>query len=722
MISSIASAQLSGGSSVSLMDATSGNPVNTTNATGNLGLDVYCIGGCGGGGGGGTVDQGNAGTDPWLVHFDNTTIGVTGTFWQATQPISVLSLPLPTGAAQDSSLSTINSTLGSPMQNSGGSVTANIGTTNGLALDSSLSTINSTLNTDLGAINTTLGSPFQAGGSIANTSFINTTSDVTQTTTLTADGNVDFTCSNLNSMRVQVSTSNPSFNCDSFAKAISAPLTPILYFDEEQLFSNGGIQSAGFFDFNCAGYQSVELQCTGITGNPSIQFDFRANNTASPNVNVMGGFVQLFGTIPLPTNAAQETGGNLDSIKANTTGLNLESTQSSFKSANHTDLAAINTTLGTPMQASGGSVTANAGTNLNTSLLSLESTQSSFKTATHTDLTTSQPRKLQDGSGNAITSQANSLQRALDVGIDVSGVQVDPRSIRALTSADTVTAVQGTGSNLHAQLDSGSTTTVTQGTGSNLHAQLDSGSTTACTQGTGTNLHTVTDSGSVTAATLNPETTKVIGTVNISAAQSIAVTNAGTFAVTQGTGTNLHAVLDSTSTTAVTQGTGSNLHAQLDSGSTTAVTQGTGTNLHAVIDSGSTTVVTGNVAVTQAAGSIAGNNPCINPTSTLLSATAATSGTAAVLIVAASGSTKVYICSLTVIGVSGTTPTFSLVQGTGATCAGSQTVLVQSWTTTAGAIFSFANPVAVTAASNAVCYLDTGTTPIQRYTLTYVQQ
>ena len=51
--------------------------------------------------------------------------------------------------------------------------------------------------------------------------------------------------------------------------------------------------------------------------------------------------------------------------------------------------------------------------------------------------------KLDDGSGNAITSQANGVQRALDVGIDVAGVQIDPRQVRALTSADVVTAAQG---------------------------------------------------------------------------------------------------------------------------------------------------------------------------------------------------------------------------------------------------------------------------------------
>jgi hypothetical protein len=51
--------------------------------------------------------------------------------------------------------------------------------------------------------------------------------------------------------------------------------------------------------------------------------------------------------------------------------------------------------------------------------------------------------KLDDGAGNAITSQVNGTQRALDVGINVAGVQVDPRAIRALTAGDVVTANQG---------------------------------------------------------------------------------------------------------------------------------------------------------------------------------------------------------------------------------------------------------------------------------------
>jgi len=49
---------------------------------------------------------------------------------------------------------------------------------------------------------------------------------------------------------------------------------------------------------------------------------------------------------------------------------------------------------------------------------------------------------IKDSLGNAVTTQANGVQRALDVGINVAGVQIDPRSIRALTSADVVSAAQ----------------------------------------------------------------------------------------------------------------------------------------------------------------------------------------------------------------------------------------------------------------------------------------
>lgn len=117
-----------------------------------------------------------------------------------------------------------------------------------------------------------------------------------------------------------------------------------------------------------------------------------------------------------------------------------------------------------------------------------------------------------------------------------------------------------------------------------------------------------------------------------------------------------------------------------------------------------------------------GGNPCQNPQASLNSLPVTTSGTTAVQIVALSGSTKIYICSLTVIGQSGTTPTFSLVQGTGTNCAATQTVVVPAFATPANTLFPFANPVSAGVAGNALCYLQTGTTPVTKVQITYVQQ
>ncbi len=83
-------------------------------------------------------------------------------------------------------------------------------------------------------------------------------------------------------------------------------------------------------------------------------------------------------------------------------------------------------------------------------------------------VTTSPNVNIHDGSGNSLTSQVNGSQQALDVGINVAGVQIDPRQIRALTSADVVTVNQGTSpwvtsfsAPQHIILDSGTLTTIT---------------------------------------------------------------------------------------------------------------------------------------------------------------------------------------------------------------------------------------------------------------------
>lgn len=54
---------------------------------------------------------------------------------------------------------------------------------------------------------------------------------------------------------------------------------------------------------------------------------------------------------------------------------------------------------------------------------------------------------LRDAAGNLITSQANGAQQALDVGINVAGVQIDPRQIRALDYTTDNVAIKGSTGN-----------------------------------------------------------------------------------------------------------------------------------------------------------------------------------------------------------------------------------------------------------------------------------
>ncbi len=144
------------------------------NISGGSGLPTGAGGGSGGGGGGGSVPTGSAGSPNASV------VTVQGVGGGTDLPVSASALPLPSGAATaalqttgNTALTTINSTLGSPMQSSGGTVgisgtlpafastpTVNLGSLGGGATAALQTTIN-----------TTLGSPFQAGGSIGNTAF-----------------------------------------------------------------------------------------------------------------------------------------------------------------------------------------------------------------------------------------------------------------------------------------------------------------------------------------------------------------------------------------------------------------------------------------------------------------------------------------------------------------------------------------------------------------------
>lgn len=214
-----------------------------------------------------TVQPGNTpNTAPWLVTIQQggnpavvtaagalkvdgsaVTQPVSGTFWQATQPISAAALPLPalaststkqsdgsqktqvvdgsgnvigaTSNALDVNIKSGNPTTISATQGTSpwvvfGTVTANAGTnlnTSALALEAggNLANIYATLGTvtasptsntiqdRLKTINTTLGSPFQAGGSIGNTAFIANAGTNLNTSALALDTSVGTTNTNL---------------------------------------------------------------------------------------------------------------------------------------------------------------------------------------------------------------------------------------------------------------------------------------------------------------------------------------------------------------------------------------------------------------------------------------------------------------------------------------------------------------------------------------------
>lgn len=89
--------------------------------------------------------------------------------------------------------------------------------------------------------------------------------------------------------------------------------------------------------------------------------------------------------------------------------------------------------------------------------------------------------RMQDGSGNLITSQASGSQRALDVGINVAGVQVDPRARtwNLLNSTDSVNSVQSGAWNIGnitgtVSLPTGASTSALQSTGNASLASIDS--------------------------------------------------------------------------------------------------------------------------------------------------------------------------------------------------------------------------------------------------------
>lgn len=393
-------------------------------------------------------------------------INVQGTFFQATQPVSAASLPLPTGASTETTLALIKAK------------TDNI--------DVVLST--RTKPADQQHVIVDSSATVAVTGPLTDAQLRATPVPVSGTVTATGP----LTDTQLRATPVPISgtvTANAGTNLNTSALALSATQTD-------------RTQKTQVTDGTRDG--TVKAASTA-----AVAADTALVVAVSPNNSV----AITAATLPLPTGAA--TSANQTTLGSQTTKLNdgvdtalvsgtgsLQVTCDNCGGSTFLDNSAF--TFNTSPVVNVGAVVDDTGPNA-----VAENSAGAPRMSTRRELY----NQLRDAAGNergANVNASNALLTAqtgaLPAGTNVIGhVIADTGSTTAVTG--NVTVVQPTGTNLHAVLDTTSTTAVTQATGTNLHAVIDTGSTTAVTgnvtvvQPTGTNLHVVSDATSTTAVT-----------------------------------------------------------------------------------------------------------------------------------------------------------------------------------------------------------------------------
>lgn len=650
-----------------------------------------------------------------LVDGSGVTQPVSGTFWQATQPVSIsgtvpvsaAALPLPSGA--------------------------------------STSSLQTTGNTALGTINTTLGSPFQAGGSIGNTTFASTQSgtwninNISGTVSLPTDAATETTSSAINSVLNSIYSILGTINTYSNTTSINTTNAATQASQNQSTSGMKGVLQLGSTTTAAPTYTNGATGALSLTTAGALRVD---NSAVTQPISAS--------SLPLPTLAATSTNQATEIASLSSIDGKLTSPLTVTGALTDTQLraTAVPVSLATlPALAAGSAVIGH---------VIVDTAPTTAVTGTFWQST--QPVSIATApvlvAGSAIIGK---------VGID----QTTPGT----TNGVQVNAALPAGSNVigHVIADSGSTTVVTGTVTANatLSAEttkvigtVNQGTSPWVISGalTDTQLrasavpvslstlpalvagsavighviadassavigHVIADSGSTTAVTGNVASTVADGANVVLGAKADAKSTAtDTTAITiMSVLKQISASVQAPPTQAATQsGTWTVQPGNTPNTSPWLMTINDGTN-SAKVQAASTTPAAADKALTVVQ-SPNGGNPCVNSAATLMSITGATSGTSNVQIIALSGSTKIYICSLTVIGVSGTTPTFSLVSGTGSNCASTAATVLQAWTTAAGTLYQFANPLAVVAAGSALCYKGTGTTPVQNYAMTYVQQ
>lgn len=375
------------------------------------------------------------GTSPWIINGTVTANAGTGTF-----QTNILNASIPVTQS-----GTWTNTV---TQTTAANLNATVVTTAGatIAKDSSLTTINSTL-----------GSPFQAGGSIGNTTF-----GATQSGSWTT-GRTWNLSSGSDSVAItgSVTASNASIGANGSSAPASStqvggsdgtnlqplqvdgsknlkvvvqntvPVTGTFFQATQPVSIAAPVAVTGTF-FQAT--QPVSGTVTANAGSGTFLVDGSAHTQP-----VSGTFFQATqpvsaAALPLPANAAQETGGHLASIDTKLTSpLTVNATLQTGSNV----IGSISNTSFTATQATGtnlhtvvdsGSITANAGTNLNTSALALSATQTNG----------SQKTQVVDGAGTVVgpvqTISGTNYQPVVLAASATSGSALVARSIQVAGS------------------------------------------------------------------------------------------------------------------------------------------------------------------------------------------------------------------------------------------------------------------------------------------------
>lgn len=391
---------------------------------------------------------GDVANGQWVNIKSSVALGVTGTFFQATQPISAASLPLPTNAATQTTLASILTALGTPFQ-AGGS----IGNTS-FGISGTLPAFAATPTFNLGTLNGAATAALQP----TNAALGSTTSGQTGNIALGAVTTAAPTYTTAQSNALSLTTSGalridgsgatqPVSNAGTFAvqATLQASSATAIGTVNPTTIGNWGLQvstqnSATPTNMVLMGGQ-FNTSPTAITSGNVSPFQLDANGNLLVNIKVGGGtggtsstFGSAFPTTGTPIGFTQ--GGNFVAASGTSGNLNVQCANCSGSGASAVDEATM--TFGTSVFAPMGGV---------------------FQTtATSNPLTTGQQGMAQLTINRALhTNLRNSI------GVEV-GVAATPLQVSLANTAANATALLVTGT--------GGTFPVTQATASSLNATV----------------------------------------------------------------------------------------------------------------------------------------------------------------------------------------------------------------------------------------------------------